>query len=97
MTFCISCDRNGGIETSVPTTIENPIYSIDGIVHYVVDHTPSLFYKTFTYNNSEIICNYLEELITNNIGKVLREALIIENGRIIDNEIKVYQKRKDYK
>ena len=36
----ISCDRNGGIETSIPTTIENPSYIVDGLRHYVVDHTP---------------------------------------------------------
>ena len=44
MIIDISCDRNGGIETSIPTTIENPTYMVEGIRHYVVDHTPSLFY-----------------------------------------------------
>lgn len=59
MIIDVSCDRNGGIETSVPTTIEEPTYVVDGVLHYVVDHTPSLFYKTFTYDNSKIICPYL--------------------------------------
>ena len=25
----VSCDRNGGIETSVPTTMNSPLYEID--------------------------------------------------------------------
>ena len=93
MIIDVSCDRNGGIETSIPTTIEQPTYMVDGVLHYVVDHTPSLFYKTFTYDNSKIICPYLDQLITGNIGTVLGDCMIIENGAIIDKEIIQHQGR----
>jgi len=89
----VSCDRHGGIESSVPTTIDNPTYTVDGVVHYAVDHTPSLFYKTFSYNNSKIIYPYIEELMCGNIGKVLKESMIFENGNIIDQEIVKFQGR----
>lgn len=89
----VSCDHNGGIETSVPTTIEKPTYEMDGILHYVVDHTPSLFYKTFSWNNSALLFPYLEELISENPGEVLKDALIIEQGKIVDQEIIIYQNR----
>lgn len=93
MIIDVSCDRNGGIETSVPTTIEEPTYTVDGVLHYVVDHTPALFYKTFTCNNSAIIWPYLEQIIQNEYGDVMRNALIIENGEVIDQEIIKYQNR----
>lgn len=93
MIIDVSCDRNGGIETSVPTTIEEPVYYIDGVLHYVVDHTPSLFYKTFTQNNSEVIWRYLSELQENECSKTLADALIMENGKIKDEEINIFQKR----
>ncbi len=86
MIIDVSCDRNGGIETSIPTTIENPTYVVDGIVHYVVDHTPSLFYKTFTYDNSAIIYPYLEELIQNDYSDVLKCAMIADNGLLINKK-----------
>lgn len=89
----VSCDRHGGIETSVPTTINDPIYMVDGIVHYVVDHTPALFYKTFTYNNSKEIYSYINELVMDKPGKVLNESLIIEKGIVIDQEINKFQGR----
>lgn len=89
----VSCDRNGGIESSIPTTIENPTYIVNGVTHYVVDHTPSLFYKTFTKNNSQIITPYLEELIHDKVGTVLNDALIIKSGEIIDERIKAFQHR----
>lgn len=89
----VSCDRNGGVETSIPTTIENPVYKVDGVLHYVVDHTPSLFHKTFTENNSAIIKTYIEELIEEKVGEVLKGCLVIDNGDIIDNEIIQFQQR----
>lgn len=89
----VSCDRNGGIETCVPTPIEAPIYMVDGIMHYAVDHTPSLFYKTFSYNNSKIIWKYINELMSGEIGKVLKDSLVIENGIIVDEEINKFQNR----
>ena len=93
MIIDVSCDRNGGIETSVPTTIETPTYCVDGVLHYVVDHTPALFYKTFTWENSSVIWKYLEQLIEGKPDKVLGNAEIIRNGQILDNEINLYQNR----
>ena len=93
MIIDVSCDRNGGIETSAPTTIEEPTYVVDGILHYAVDHTPTIFHKTFTKNNSEMIWPYINELQSENFDDVLTDALIIQDGRIIDNEIREYQGR----
>ncbi len=93
MIIDVSCDRNGGIETCVPTTIEQPVYSVDGILHYAVDHTPSLFYKTFTKDNSQIIYPYINELLNEQIGAVLKDALVIEKGKIIDQRINEFQNR----
>lgn len=89
----VSCDRCGGIETSIPTTFDKPTYTVDGILHYVVDHTPSLFYKTFTWDNSALIVPYLEELMQDNCSDVLNNAVVIRNGKIVDPSIREFQKR----
>ena len=93
MIIDVSCDRNGGIETSVPTTIDNPTYVVDGILHYVVDHTPALFYKTFTWENSGIICGYLNQLINDDLSQVLTDSCIMREGVIVDEEINKFQGR----
>lgn len=93
MIIDVSCDRHGGIETSEPTTIENPTYIVDGILHYAVDHTPSFFYKTFSYGNSEVIAPYIDQLMQDNLGQVLKDCLLIREGVIVDQEIINYQKR----
>lgn len=89
----ISCDKNGGIETSVPTTIEQPVYFIDGIGHYVVDHTPSLFYKTISKSISSVCKEFYDQLIEENYGEILNRALIIKEGVIIDKRIIQFQNR----
>lgn len=95
MIIDISCDRNGGIETSVPTTIENPTYFVDGIRHYVVDHTPSLFYKTTSIDLSHQFAKFADAFIENKqkSNTVLKAALAIEEGVILDERIKQYQNR----
>ena len=93
MIIDVSCDKNGGVETSIPTTIEHPTYIVDGVLHYVVDHTPALFYKTFTWNNSEVIWKYVDKLTREEYDKVLLDALIIKNGKIVDAEINKFQHR----
>lgn len=89
----ISCDRNGGIETSIPTTIEAPVYTVDGVMHYVVDHTPSLFFKTATKGISTQVSKYLDELIEGKPGEVLSRAEIIREGVILDQRINEFQGR----
>lgn len=89
----ISCDKNGGVETSVPTTIDNPIYEVNGIAHYVVDHTPSLFYKTISKSLSFVCSSYVDALVMETLDEVLRGALIVKEGVIIDQRIKDFQGR----
>ncbi len=95
MIIDVSCDRNGGIETSVPTTIDNPIYVIEGVTHYVVDHTPSLFWKTATETLSEVFVQYIDFLIEDIPLKndVLKNCHSFEQGRILDKRIAEYQGR----
>ena len=89
----ISCDRHGGIETSEPTTIENPTYLIDGITHYVVDHTPALFWKTTSNCISKVFTRFIDELIEGNPGDVLKNAKIFSEGHILDQRINAFQNR----
>ena len=95
MIIDVSCDRCGGIETSIPTTISNPDYMLDGIRHYVVDHTPSLFYKTASIDISKVFVKYADLLIEekNKNNQTLLGSTIIENGLIFDKKILEFQKK----
>ena len=91
----VACDRNGGVETSVPTTIDNPTYIVDGVTHYVVDHTPSLFWKTTSRTISEEFCKYIDFFIEDRAleNTVLLKANNFDKGAIIDKRIIEFQHR----
>lgn len=89
----ISCDRAGGIESSIPTTLAEPIYVEEGITHYVVDHTPSIFYRTITKEISAHVVRTLPLIMSGNLNKELSNALAIENGVIKDKRINQFQNR----
>ena len=91
----VACDRNGGVETSIPTTIDNPTYVVDGVTHYVVDHTPSLFWKTTSKTISEEFCKYIDFIIENRAleNPVLLKANNFDKGVIIDKRILEFQHR----
>lgn len=89
----ISCDEAGAIESSKSTTIKNPVYEVNGILHYVVDHTPSIYYKTASKYFSEQVNKYIDVLIEGNesSNKVLKNATILESGKILDDKIINYR------
>jgi N5-(carboxyethyl)ornithine synthase len=91
----VSCDVDGAIESSHPTTFEDPVYMEDGILHYAVDHTPSIFGYSVSKILSRIVARYLDPIIEDRIHEhpVLSKAIIIENGRILDKKTIRYQKR----
>lgn len=94
MIIDISCDEGKGIETSHPTSIKQPVYYVDGVLHYAVDHTPTIFYKSSSKSISEALSKYVDDLVEDKNNDVLQKALIIEKGRILDNKIIEFQKRK---
>lgn len=89
----ISCDPGGGIQTSRPTTIDDPVYEINGVFHYAVDHTPALLYRTASKAISSVVKEYIDDLVTENVEKTLQTATVIKNGRIPDGRILRFQKR----
>ncbi|MCJ7688873.1 MAG: N(5)-(carboxyethyl)ornithine synthase, partial [Clostridiaceae bacterium] len=76
----ISCDRAGGIETSIPTTIENPVYTVDGVLHYVVDHTPALISYSVTKTIGNELIKYIDDIIEEKVEScdILKKAIIIK-------------------
>ncbi len=88
----ISCDRHGGIETSIPTSIIEPTYVYKGVTHYVVDHTPTLLFREATYSISKAMAPFIDQLIEDKVGETLLKAKIIENGVIKDQRIVDFQK-----
>ena len=89
----VSCDEHGAIETTIPTSLDNPIYEIDGIVHYAVNHTPTIFYRSSSSAISTETVKYIDDLIESRPNVILENALIIDQGHIMDKRINQFQHR----
>ena len=94
----VSCDPHLEIETSHPTTIDDPIYSIDGVIHYAVDNTASMFPITVTKVLSESIAPYIDILLEREIVDYpisLSKATQIIEGHIEDDRIIEFRKSRN--
>jgi len=72
-----------------------PIYVVDGVTHYVVDHRPTLFWKTTSESLSAEFVKYIDFLIegTANSNPVLSKCHNFEKGEILDDRINKFQGR----
>lgn len=83
----MSIEHGGCIETSGPTTHENPTYSYNGVIHYCVPNVPSRVARTASIAYSNLFIALLEKIacgggfnpaIKNDAG--LRHGVYIYNG-----------------
>lgn len=89
----VAVDQGGCIETSKPTTHQNPIYIIDDIVHYCVANMPGAVPYTSTLALTNVTLPYVLKLA--NIGweaaceidKALGKGLNIVKGEVTYPEI----------
>jgi alanine dehydrogenase len=76
----VSCDENGAIETSHSTSHNNPIYEVDGIIHYAVDNIPSTFANTATIALSNVTLPYALEIANKGVERTLSENKGLRRG-----------------
>ena len=83
----VAVDQGGCLETTMPTTHEDPIYDVDGIIHYCVANMPGAVPKTSTVALTNSTSSYILELLdTQNILESKNNAILkginVYNGQI---------------
>ena len=94
----VSCDPHLEIETSHPTTISDPTYVIDGVIHYAVDNTPGMFPITVTKVLSEGLARYIDLILEKDYDQYpdnLKKAVVIQDGHIRDERIRLFRKARN--
>ncbi len=76
----ISIDQGGCIETSRPTTLQDPTYVMHGIVHYCVPNTPASVPRTATVGWTNVLLPFLREATELGMEKVLRADIGLSKG-----------------
>jgi len=89
----VSIDQGGCFETSRPTTHADPVYTVDGIIHYCVANMPGAVPRTSTYALSHATLPFVKELADSGVVQALklnehlRDGLNVCRGAVTRREV----------
>jgi len=84
----VAIDQGGCFETSRPTTHNDPIYTVDGIVHYCVANMPGGVAKTSTRALTNATLPYAVEIANKGWKKAFKENPEIKIGaNVVDGKV----------
>jgi len=69
----VSVDQGGCVETTRPTTHADPVYTVDGIIHYAVANMPGAYPRTSTLALTNATLPYIRLIARMGIEKVIQE------------------------
>lgn len=89
----ISIDQGGCAETSRPTSHSDPVYVVDGVIHYCVTNMPGACARTATQALTNATSPYVLALANKGYQKAmeedvgLRQGLNIYRGQVVNREV----------
>lgn len=89
----VSIDQGGCFETSKATTHADPVYTIDGVIHYCVANMPGAVARTSTFALNNATLPYMLALANKGYKKALLEnpgfrmGLNVSKGKITHREV----------
>ena len=97
----ISCDEGMGFWCAKPTSFENPMFEADGKYYYAVDHSPSYYWNSASWEISKALLPFLPEVLkgANAWDKniTISKSIEIREGVIQNPKILSFQNReKEY-
>ncbi len=84
----VAIDQGGCVETSRPTTHAEPIFVVDGIVHYCVTNMPGAVGRTSTYALTNVTLPYAQKIARQGFPEFAREDTALAAGvNIADGQV----------
>jgi alanine dehydrogenase len=89
----VSIDQGGCVETARPTSHDNPIYEVEGIIHYMVANMPGAYPRTATLALTNATLPYIKIIAGKGIEKAIKEdrqirsALNTFKGEVVHREL----------
>jgi len=84
----VAIDQGGCAETSRPTTHDDPVYTVDGVIHYCVANMPGAVPITSTRALTNVTLPYAEELADYGVlGAIRRDPALARGVNVIDGKI----------
>jgi len=76
----VSIDQGGCVETAKPTTHSDPVYEVDGILHYCVANMPGAVPRTSTFALTNVTLSYAHAIADKGFQKAIQEDQTLRRG-----------------
>ncbi len=89
----VAVDQGGCVETTHPTTQDNPVFGVDGVVHYCVANMPGAYPQTSTLALTNVTLPFVLGIANKGYEDALREnpalarGLSVVNGRLASRKV----------
>ena len=97
----VSCDEGMGFYFAKPTSFKTPMFKVEKVDYYAVDHTPSYLWESASRSISAALVVHLSAIAGGPASwqknETIRRAINIDNGIILKPDILAFQHRQlDY-
>ncbi len=76
----VSIDQGGCFETSRPTTHTDPVYRVDGVLHYCVSNMPAAVPHTSTFALTNATLPYVQMLAEMGLERAIDASAALREG-----------------
>jgi alanine dehydrogenase len=76
----VAIDQGGCFETSHPTTHDDPVFEVDGIVHYCVANMPGAVPVTSTQSLTNVTLPYVEAIAEKGVARAVADDPALAKG-----------------
>ena len=83
----VSVDQGGCVETIKPTSHSNPVYEIDGVIHYGVTNMPGAVPRTSTYALANATLPYIVKLANLGIEALKQDPALAKGVNVFKGKI----------
>ena len=84
----VAIDQGGCVETARPTTHTDPVYEVDGVIHYCVANMPGGVPVTSTKALTNATLPYVEEIADHGLAEAVARDRALANGvNVLDGKI----------
>jgi alanine dehydrogenase len=84
----VAIDQGGCAETSRPTTHDDPVYDVEGVIHYCVANMPGAVPITSTRALTNVTLPYVEELADHGVlGAIRRDPALARGVNVVDGKV----------
>ena len=84
----VAIDQGGCIETAKPTSHSDPVYNVEGVIHYCVTNMPGAVPRTSTFALANVTLPYALELADLGLtGAIQRDPALAKGVNVLDGRI----------